>query len=122
MTFTPWIPWTRPPSWETAQSVSPSFAHIQPAYQSVNLGHLQTPQNEHNRLTATASDYNISSYGSGPEAINASEGKQKSGLLKWKGITLPPEDLDSSDHSEDEEAADVVHALPKSHRMKVKIY
>ena len=76
----------------SAQSVSPSFAHTQPAYQSVNFGDLQYNNNERNRLTGTTSDYTIGSY----MTSHKQTPDKKTGLLKWKGQMMPPEENEVS--------------------------
>lgn len=107
----------------SAHSVSPSFAHLQPAYQSVNIGILPHHANDHSRLTGTTSDYAISGY-SALDGGNTQTPDQKSGLLKWKGMMMAQEEDDSTSHnSNDSTAEDQPDRLEnidgrRSHRMK----
>lgn len=107
----------------SAHSVSPSFAHTQPAYQSVNFGNtLYQNNNDHNRLTGTASDYTISSYMSNENKTPV----QKTGLLKWKGTMMPPEeeDRDQNKHIDDTSKSSSTDNTnrTKSHNTMVSYY
>ncbi|KAF2352688.1 PDZ domain [Trinorchestia longiramus] len=73
------------PACSNALSVSPSFAYNAPEYQSVHFGNSYSQ--DHARLTGTSSDFTLSSHLQQDNDV----GRQKSGLMKWKGAYMGQE-------------------------------